>query len=77
MQFFCKIHFCRSLVATVKGLRAVDAMDLDHLGDAYLGANQKAKAVATWKRAVKTFRLNDETKFLTATEAKIKTHSKD
>lgn len=52
-----------------------DGVIFDHLGDAYLKANQGMRAVATWERAAQAFRAKSESKFLSATEAKIKQFS--
>lgn len=49
-----------------------DGIILDHLGDAYLKADQKKKALETWRRAVG--RLEDDPKKRIEIELKIKEH---
>jgi tetratricopeptide (TPR) repeat protein len=51
-----------------------DAVILDHLADAYLKAGNKAKALETWRRAIK--RLDDgDAKKRTEIEQKLKKHT--
>ena len=53
-----------------------DAVILDHLGDAYLKANQVEKAKNAWERAVKAFRKAGQTKDAQKVESKLKARPK-
>ncbi len=53
-----------------------DGVILDHLADAYVKANQKAKAIETWRKAVKCFEKDKDAEERKATLEKIKQHEK-
>lgn len=53
-----------------------DGVILDHLADAYVRANQKAKAIETWRKAVKSFEKDKDAERRKATLEKIKQHEK-
>lgn len=53
-----------------------DGVILDHLGDAYLKADQRDKALVSWQRAVKAFEKEKDDKKRQQAETKIKEHSK-
>ncbi|MGE3779739.1 MAG: tetratricopeptide repeat protein, partial [Pirellulaceae bacterium] len=48
-----------------------DGVILDHLGDAYRGAQQRDKALSAWQRAVEAFRQDDEAEKRRQTEDKL------
>lgn len=48
-----------------------DGVVLDHLGDAYLKANQREKAIEAWKRAIEAFRQNKEAEKAQSVEEKL------
>jgi Flp pilus assembly protein TadD len=51
-----------------------DGIILDHLGDAYLKANRRDKAVEAWRKAADVFRGEKETEKVKAVETKIIEH---
>jgi len=53
-----------------------DGVILDHLGDAYIKATQKDKAIEMWRRAAESFETNEDAAKHKATLDKIKTHEK-
>ena len=64
----------KELEAAVKD-EGADGVILDHLGDAYLKADQQEKAIATWRRAAKSFEESADAEMLTKTRAKITKYS--
>ncbi len=52
-----------------------DGVILDHLGDAYVKANQPIKAVETWRKAATVLKEKGNAERLEAIEAKIKQHA--
>ena len=52
-----------------------DGVILDHLGDAYLNIDDRAKAIQMWQKAKTLFEQQKDTEKVEATEAKIKKHT--
>ncbi len=53
-----------------------DGVILDHLGDAYLKADQREKAIQTWRQAAESFGKNKDSRRRKITQDKIKKHEK-